>query len=453
MKYRNLFIIGILLSLLVTTACSPAAESSPVEEKKEKPTVEKQKVEEKILTPATDARGMMEEGPGKWAGKEDSDWQKELDRLPSGLSEEEAYARLLMLFAEDYRQALKKLEQFNPYLEPLLSSKPETALKQKLHIEILLDASGSMDGRVGGGQKMQLAKNTIRNFASTLPDNVSIALRVYGHLGSSDEKDKELSCHSTELIYPLSEYRPEQFKESLDRVKSTGFTPLAVGIRESEKDLPPAEKGVQNIVYVVSDGEETCGGDPVAEAGKLHLGKSKALVHVIGFDIDDQGQESLKRIAKAGGGTYTTVDSGPALAKYWKNERSRLLYDWLGWRADNELEVIILAKEKKEELNKLLSSGVVLVADQDHKSLFYSIMAREKQRLIDAANYLAKKKKIKDLGVLQQKISSRYVTIDEYLQKRYRDFYELIERNQEQYAKNIQTEYEQKEGEKSDQED
>ncbi len=112
-----------------------------------------------------------------------------------------------------------------------------------------------------------------------------------------------------------------------------------------------------------------------------------------------------------------------------------------------------MAKEKKEELNKLLSSGVVLVADQDHKSLFYSIMAREKQRLIDAANYLAKKKKIKDLGVLQQKISSRYVTIDEYLQKRYRDFYELIERNQEQYAKNIQTEYEQKEGEKSDQED
>jgi Ca-activated chloride channel family protein len=445
-KCRNLFAIGIVSSLLVTTACSPAAESQPVEQKEEKPTVKK--VEEKILKPATDARGMMEEGPGKWAGKEDRGWQKELDQLPSGLRDEEIYARLLMLLAEDYRPALKKLEQFNPYLEPHLSSKPETATKQKLHIEILLDASGSMDGQVGGGQKMQLAKNTIRNFATTLPDNVSIAIRVYGHLGSSEEKDKQLSCQSTELIYPLSEYRPDQFTEALDRVKSTGFTPLAAGIRESGKDLPPAEAGTQNIVYVVSDGEETCGGDPVAEAGKLHLGKSKALVNVIGFDIDDQGQESLKRIAKAGGGNYTTVESGPELAKYWKNERSRLLYDWLGWRADNELEVIILAKEKKEELNKLLSSGVVLVAEQDHKSLFYAIMAREKEKLLEAVNYLAQKKKVKDVGVLQQKISSRYVTIDEYLQKRYRDFYELIERNQEQYAKNIQTEFEQKEDEK-----
>lgn len=70
-----------------------------------------------------------------------------------------------------------------------------------------------------------------------------------------------------------------------------------------------AGDNTENIVYVVSDGVETCDGNPVEEAGKLADSDLNAKVHIIGFDVDDEGQEQLKAAAEAGNGKYFTVNS------------------------------------------------------------------------------------------------------------------------------------------------
>ena len=41
-----------------------------------------------------------------------------------------------------------------------------------------------------------------------------------------------------------------------------------------------------NIVYIVSDGVETCDGDPVAAAKLLQADNIQAQVNIIGFDVD-----------------------------------------------------------------------------------------------------------------------------------------------------------------------
>lgn len=57
----------------------------------------------------------------------------------------------------------------------------------------------------------------------------------------------------------------------------------------------------------ISDGIETCDGDPIKAVSKLRNHQIDATVNIIGFDVDDEGQQQLKEIAEAGGGEYDTV--------------------------------------------------------------------------------------------------------------------------------------------------
>jgi len=42
-------------------------------------------------------------------------------------------------------------------------------------------------------------------------------------------------------------------------------------------------ENAKNVVYVVSDGIETCGGDPVKAAEELHTSNIKAVVNISGL--------------------------------------------------------------------------------------------------------------------------------------------------------------------------
>lgn len=62
-----------------------------------------------------------------------------------------------------------------------------------------------------------------------------------------------------------------------------------------------------NIVYVVSDGIETCDDDPIKATEELKNSSIAPIVHVIGFDLSSKDPKQLEEIAKAAGGTYTNV--------------------------------------------------------------------------------------------------------------------------------------------------
>ena len=61
---------------------------------------------------------------------------------------------------------------------------------------------------------------------------------------------------------------------------------------------------------------------------KLHDGNIEAKVNIIGFDVDDEGQNQLREAAEAGGGKYATVrdQSGfeDVLLKKWKPSRMQV---------------------------------------------------------------------------------------------------------------------------------
>src|SRR5690606_18527517 len=92
----------------------------------------------------------------------------------------------------------------------------------------------------------------------------------YGHKGTGKASDKALSCSSNELVYSPGPYSEAKMNEALNSFKPAGWTPLAASLQQAKEDLAPYKgENNTNIVYVVSDGIETCDGDPIQAAEEL----------------------------------------------------------------------------------------------------------------------------------------------------------------------------------------
>jgi Ca-activated chloride channel family protein len=246
--------------------------------------------------------------------------------------------------------------------------------QKSVNIMILVDSSGSMAGKVDGGVKMDLAKNAVREFSKQMPEGANVSLVAYGHKGSNQSKDKAISCKGIEEVYPLGAYDEGQFNRALGKFKPVGYTPLADSLKYAQKKLSN-QKNAENIVYVVSDGIETCGGDPVKAAKELNSSSIKAVVNIIGFDLNDEGQRQLKAVADAGGGKYSSVDSKVELDKYFEEERRRLYNAWSAWAREHYNNAANVARKKINELERITAE-------------FRSVANREEKRFDRMSKYL-----------------------------------------------------------------
>lgn len=414
---------------LVITACSAPSSSDGGGDQANK-SVQKAPVE---------AEEILKAEPGKYGGDryDKQKVEEALKQFPDDLSADEAYDRLHGLLASDYRSLYKKLDNFDTSLR-VTEARPdgpqtdegETPDKQ-LNVAILLDASGSMAGQVSGGVKMDLAKEAIQDFASNLPEGANVSLRVYGHKGSNSQEDKKVSCKSNEVVYPLDTYQERGFEQALDQFKPTGWTPLAAAIESAQKDLQAgSDKNAQNIVYVVSDGIETCGGDPVAVAKKLNQSDIQAVVNIIGFDVDDDGQKALKKVADAGGGSYDTVQSKEDLERKLKQEYDRLRLEWHRWDGSNRLSVLSQRNDKLKQL-------------WDLKSDFYDLVKKEKKHFIEARKFLDNHNKLKNDEVedqIRERFEKREDTLQDYIEKKDDEIDETLEQNKNELQKKIKEE-------------
>jgi Ca-activated chloride channel family protein len=403
---------------------------------KEEKEVSGEPEEKEVKQAATDIEGMLKEGPGKYAGnKYDEEKVKaELDKLPTGLTADEAYNHLVALLAENYEREVEMLDSVDPTIKTNLATpgaakaaEGESAFPKQINVEILLDASGSMAGRVPGGVKMDLAKDAIRSFVSKLPAGAQVALRVYGHKGSNRKEDKDLSCQSTELVYEPGTYDEKSFRKSLSRFKPTGWTPLAAAIEQAKTDLSGnTGENVENIVYVVSDGIETCGGDPVKAAKDLHESDIQAVVNIIGFDVDNEGQRALKKVAEAGGGKYATVNTGEDLREHLEEEYRSLREAWEMWRIDSSLEADRQWGDKWDVVNEAESSML-------DKTL------REDSRMLDARMYLDESGKMsrEEYNSLREKVYHRINQLRNYRRERCSRLYDLLRENREKERQRV----------------
>jgi hypothetical protein len=162
-------------------------------------------------------------------------------------------------------------------------------------VEIILDASGSMLQRIGSQRRIDLAKQTLSKLTSTtIPQGTPFALRVLG---------REVDSCQTDLEIPLAPLNAGAVASRIAKLdsKNNARTPLGASLDKVPEDLRAA-KG-DRLVIILTDGDETCGGDPGAAMEKLT--KAGLRVNIVGFAIDDAKLAgTLRHWADVAGGSY-----------------------------------------------------------------------------------------------------------------------------------------------------
>ncbi|WP_339148584.1 MULTISPECIES: VWA domain-containing protein [unclassified Sutcliffiella] len=241
-------------------------------------------------------------------------------------SEDLMKAFIHLLGNNAYPETIGKLANYEPsFNEPLL---PEPELNDEApngqgtpaKALILLDASSSMLLDVDGKQKMKVAKDAVLSFGKTIGANSDVSLYVYGHAGSQEDKDMQVSCTTIDEVYPAQAYNEKAFFEAVQGVEAKGWTPLAEAIKTAREDSADYDGDI--TLYIVSDGMETCEGNPVEEARAFADEKEGRHVNIIGFNVDKQSEDQLKDVAAAGNGEYISADSADDLQNSMK-------YKWL----------------------------------------------------------------------------------------------------------------------------
>lgn len=333
--------LGVLL-VLSTVACSPDDDAAPEPEQTEAADLDR--------FATTDVAELLRAGPGRLDLESDRDEIVAQVRAAhdDGVRGDELFHTLLNLGAADFREYQEFLDTFemeftDPGRRPDGSVEGPGEVEPFLNVQVLFDASGSMRGSVDGRPKIDLAKEAVDEFVQRLPEGVNVSLRAYGHLGSNREEDKAESCGTTEDVYPFGAYDETRFSAALESFSPTGFTPIGRAIEDAAADLAALDGELPSAVYVVSDGEETCDGDPVAAARDLVSDDVQAVVNIIGFDVADAEARALRAIATAGNGEYLGANSAADLRRALRAQRDELRAQWARWRDESRA---IIASER-----------------------------------------------------------------------------------------------------------
>jgi len=94
-----------------------------------------------------------------------------------------------------------------------------------------------------------------------------------------------------------------------------GITPKLARTCRAKAVRKTLGKQTAPVVYLISDGEETCGGDPVVEAKALVELGTRTIVNTIGFDADAETRAQLEAISEAGEGQFHPADNAKSLRK------------------------------------------------------------------------------------------------------------------------------------------
>jgi len=171
-------------------------------------------------------------------------------------------------------------------------------------VMFILDASGSMWGKVGDETKIDAAKKVLHQVVPSLPQEVRVGLTVYGNHRKGD-------CSDIQVIVPPGSTDRKALLAKSDAVSPMGMTPIADSIARVVELLRTKES--ETTIVLISDGKETCRDKPCEAVEKLKKSGIRFILHVVGFDVNAKEKAQLECLAKAGGGRYFDADSGSRL--------------------------------------------------------------------------------------------------------------------------------------------
>ncbi|WP_223649066.1 vWA domain-containing protein [Hymenobacter psoromatis] len=162
-------------------------------------------------------------------------------------------------------------------------------------ILFLLDASGSMMAPWEGKPRWEVAKRLLAKMADSLNayPNLELGLRVYGH----QHPNAEQNCEDSRLEVPFAPKNAAAIKARLKTLKAQGNTPITYSLEQSAKDFPQ-DKASRNVLLLITDGVESCKGDPCAASLALQRKHIFLKPFVIGIGAEKDFGKALECLGK-----------------------------------------------------------------------------------------------------------------------------------------------------------
>ena len=171
---------------------------------------------------------------------------------------------------------------------------------------IVMDASGSMNGRIDNVPKLDIAKTVLLKTIAAIRSQMAVGLRVYGH--RYPKAPKARSCRDTKrLFYPTLNKEWRFITRETDRLKAQGQTPIGYTLAQLPEDLKWIKRGRkwsedtgEKQVLLISDGIETCDLDPGDEYSPPDVAKALRasgidVRNVVGFDLKDEAASNCSK--------------------------------------------------------------------------------------------------------------------------------------------------------------
>lgn len=175
-------------------------------------------------------------------------------------------------------------------------------------VMIVFDASGSM-GTSDYSLKVPRIARLKQAMARVIPEVAPLrrlGLIVYGEGAYND-------CTSIALRMRPTSNAAEPMLRIIRAINPRGRTPLTESVRRAAEVLDYTQH--EAVVVLVTDGEETCGGDPCKTAAMLKKAARDLTIHVIGYREGQGGYFNARCMADETGGQYVSASSEDELVK------------------------------------------------------------------------------------------------------------------------------------------
>jgi hypothetical protein len=161
--------------------------------------------------------------------------------------------------------------------------------------------------KIGGQRRIDIAKQTLSKLTSSgIPAGTPFAFRVFG---------REVDSCQTDLDIPVSPLNAAAVDAKIKALeaKNGARTPIGASLDKVSSDLASI-KG-ERLVVLLTDGEETCGGDPAAAIAALTKAGTTVRVNIVGFAIEDPKLAvTFSHWASLGNGAYFDAKDAAGLA-------------------------------------------------------------------------------------------------------------------------------------------
>jgi hypothetical protein len=193
-----------------------------------------------------------------------------------------------------------------------LTAVADPGVGPRRHVELVLDASGSMNDKLLDNTRMAVAKGAVKSLITALPADTPLGLRVFK------------GCDHIASLIPIAKVDKPAYIATVEAIEPNGGTPIVASLLQSFEALAKLQDA-ERVSVLVTDGGESCNG-AVKDAAEQAKERSIRVI-VISFDIKEQTiDEQLQKLAELTGGAYFNAQDGAELQAALERSVLRLGY-------------------------------------------------------------------------------------------------------------------------------